>query len=315
MYCHRFISVSRLAFHLISIPSEKCAFLCKNMTSLESLITRAEALIDKLEALLPVQPAPVDWSVTAWRWVSSGHHRHLQAVAQPHSIALDNIQFIDRQKAEVIRNTQQFLQALPANHVLLTGARGTGKSSLVKALLNAYSAQGLRIIEVEKQDLVDLPKIVSLIRHRPERFILFCDDLTFEANDASYKALKVVLDGSIEHASANVLVYATSNRKNLMPEFMADNLPSQDASGEVRPNDTIEEKTALAERFGLWLSFYSFDQEEYLAIAAHWLSTFEQPFDEQAKQAALSFSRTRGARSGRVAYQFAKDYAGQLQLK
>lgn len=285
------------------------------MSSLESLITRAEALINKLEALLPVQPAPVDWSVTAWRWVKSGHHGYLQAVAQPHSIALDNIQFIDRQKAEVIRNTQQFLQALPANHVLLTGARGTGKSSLVKALLNAYSAQGLRIIEVEKQDLVDLPEIVSLIRHRSERFILFCDDLTFESNDASYKALKVVLDGSIEHASPNVLVYATSNRKNLMPELMADNLPSQDANGEVRPNDTIEEKTALAERFGLWLSFYSFDQEEFLAIAAHWLSTFQLVFDAHAKQAALSFSRTRGARSGRVAYQFAKDYAGKQLLK
>jgi uncharacterized protein len=230
-------------------------------------------------------------------------------------IALDHIQFIERQKVEVSRNTQQFIQGLPANHVLLTGARGTGKSSLVKALLHTYATKGLRLIEVEKQDLVDLPQIVEQIRDRQERFIIFCDDLTFEANDASYKALKVILDGSIEHASSNVLVYATSNRKNLMPEFMADNLSRAGVDEETRPNDTIEEKTALAERFGLWLSFYSYDQTEYLAIAAHWLGTFDIDFDDLAKQAALSFSRTRGARSGRVAYQFAKDYAGKLKLK
>lgn len=282
---------------------------------LESLITRAEGLINKLEALLPSPVAATDWQALAWRWVKLNGKAHLQAVQHPHTIQLENIQFIDRQKVEVVRNTQQFLQGLPANHVLLTGARGTGKSSLIKALLTAFSAQGLRLIEVEKQDLVDLPQIVQLIRTRPEKFIIFCDDLTFEANDASYKALKVVLDGSIEHASSNVLVYATSNRKNLMPEMMADNLPSQDFSGEIRPNDTIEEKTALAERFGLWLSFYSFDQDEYLAIARYWLSTFNVPFDESTRQAALSFSHTRGARSGRVAYQFAKDFAGKSQLK
>lgn len=282
---------------------------------LESLITRAEGLINKLEALLPSPVAATDWQALAWRWVKVNGKAHLQAVQHPHTIQLENIQFIDRQKVEVVRNTQQFLQGLPANHVLLTGARGTGKSSLIKALLTAFSAQGLRLIEVEKQDLVDLPQIVPLIRTRPEKFIIFCDDLTFEANDASYKALKVVLDGSIEHASSNVLVYATSNRKNLMPEMMADNLPSQDFSGEIRPNDTIEEKTALAERFGLWLSFYSFDQDEYLAIARYWLSTFNVPFDESTRQAALSFSHTRGARSGRVAYQFAKDFAGKSQLK
>jgi uncharacterized protein len=282
---------------------------------LESLITRAEGLITKLEALLPAQHQTTDWNATAWRWVKQGQTAHLQAVEHPHSITLDNIQFADRQKAEIVRNTLQFIQGLPANHVLLTGARGTGKSSLIKALLTAFASQALRIIEVEKQDLIDLPEIVHLIRNRPEKFIIFCDDLTFEANDVSYKALKVILDGSIEHASSNVLVYATSNRKNLMPEFMADNLPSKDFNGEIRPSDTIEEKTALAERFGLWLSFYGFDQDEYLAIAAYWLNTFNLPFDDTARQAALSFSHTRGARSGRVAYQFAKDYAGRLQLK
>lgn len=285
------------------------------MSQLETLITRAENLIDKLEALLPAKSPAPDWSALAWRWLKREKSGCLHAVAHPHTIALENIQFVERQKAEVVRNTQQFLQGLPANHVLLTGARGTGKSSLIKALLNQFSSQGLRLIEVEKQDLVDLPEIVALIRHRPEKFIIFCDDLTFEAHDASYKALKVVLDGSIEHASANVLVYATSNRKNLMPEYMADNLPAKGFDGEIRPNDTIEEKTALAERFGLWLSFYTFDQGEYLAIAAHWLSTFNLPFDAAAEKAALQFYHTRGARSGRVAYQFAKDYAGKLQLK
>jgi uncharacterized protein len=282
---------------------------------IENLITRAESLFSRLEALIRPDEVTINWDVTAWRWVKQGNSGHLQAVEHPDPITLDHIQFADRQKSEVLRNTQQFIQNLPANHVLLTGARGTGKSSLIKALLPELSDRGLRIIEVEKQDLIDLPQIVRLIRNRAEKFIIFCDDLTFEANDASYKALKVILDGSIEHASSNVLVYATSNRKNLMPEFMTDNLASTNLEGEIRPSDTIEEKTALAERFGLWFSFYSFDQDEYLAIAKHWLSTFQIPFDETARQAALSFSHTRGARSGRIAYQFAKDYAGKLQLK
>ncbi len=283
------------------------------MHSLEHLLHRAEQLITRLETLLPTPPAEVQWQAIAWRWVKHGSQGQLQAVDHPHAVLLQDIQFIDRQKAEVVRNTRQFLQGLPANHVLLTGARGTGKSSLVKAVLNAYASEGLRLIEVEKQDLNDLPQIAQQIRQRPEKFIIFCDDLTFEANDSGYKALKVILDGSIEHASPNLLVYATSNRKNLMPEFMADNQPILD-QGEIRPNDTIDEKTALAERFGLWLSFYSFDQEEYLSIAEHWLQSFGIAMDDAARHAALQFYHTRGARSGRVAYQFAKDYAGKLQL-
>lgn len=281
---------------------------------IEHLIARAESLIDKLETLLPAANAPIDWSAVAWRWIAKMGKGELQAISHPHTIQLDNILFADRQKAEVVRNTRQFLQALPANNVLLTGARGTGKSTLVKALLTAFSGQGLRLIEVERHDLVHLAEIVSLIRHRPEKFIIFCDDLTFEANDEGYKALKVVLDGSIANTSENVLVYATSNRKNLMPEMFADNLPTGNAEGEIRPSDTIEEKTALSERFGLWLSFYAFDQDEYLAIAANWLDSFDIPFDENARLAALDFSLTRGARSGRVAYQFARDYAGKRKL-
>jgi uncharacterized protein len=284
------------------------------MEKLEKLITRAEGLISKLENLLPAQTQPVDWAATAWRWLKINGKSQLQAVQNPHQISLNNIHFVDAQKAEIVRNTRQFLAGLPANNVLLTGARGTGKSSLIKALLTEFSQQNLRLIEVEKHDLVQLPEIVNLIKNRPEKFIIFCDDLTFEANDESYKALKVVLDGSISSASENMLVYATSNRKNLMPEFMADNLATKHSDGEIRPSDTIEEKTALAERFGLWLSFYAFDQDEYLAICKSWLATFDIAWDEATHQAALSFTHTRGARSGRVAYQFARDFAGKTKF-
>ena len=285
------------------------------MDKLENLITRAESLITKLENLLPAQNPLVDWQAVAWRWLKINGKPQLQAVQNPHHISLNNIHFVDAQKAEIVRNTRQFLAGLPANNVLLTGARGTGKSSLIKALLTEFAQQNLRIIEVEKHDLVQLPEIVELIKNRPEKFIIFCDDLTFEANDESYKALKVVLDGSISSASENMLVYATSNRKNLMPEFMADNLATKHSDGEIRPSDTIEEKTALAERFGLWLSFYAFDQDEYLAICKSWLATYDIAFDDAASRAALNFTHTRGARSGRVAYQFARDYAGKIQLQ
>ena len=288
------------------------------MDKLDHLIARAESLISKLEGLLPAQSLTIDWQATAWRWLKINGKNQLQAVQNPHHISLNNIHFVEAQKAEIVRNTRQFLQGLPANNVLLTGARGTGKSSLIKALLTEFSQQGLRLIEVEKHDLVQLPEIVALISNRAEnvnlKFIIFCDDLTFEANDESYKALKVVLDGSISNVSENILIYATSNRKNLMPEFMVDNLATKHSDGEIRPSDTIEEKTALAERFGLWLSFYAFDQDEYLAIAKSWLSTFGLPFDEAARQAALNFTHTRGARSGRVAYQFARDFAGKSKL-
>ena len=282
--------------------------------NLDSLIARAESLISRLEAVLPRDlPAP-DWQASAWRWVMQNGRGSLQAVEHPHQISLENIRFVEAQKTEVVRNTLQFIQSFPANNELLTGARGTGKSSLVKALLNAYSKENLRLIEVEKHDLIHLNQIVDLVRNRPEKFIIFCDDLTFEADDVGYKALKVVLDGSLANTSDNVLVYATSNRKNLMPEMMADNLALKHSDGEIRPNETLDEKVALAERFGLWLSFYAFDQDEYLAIAENWLKSFQLPWDELARQAALSFSHTRGMRSGRVAYQFARDYAGKLKL-
>lgn len=285
------------------------------MAAIEHLISRAEALLSKLEALLPQVPSQVDWGALAWRWQVLNGRGHLQAVSNPHQIQLDDVCNVDAQKAEIVRNTAQFVKGFPANNVLLTGARGTGKSTLVKALLSEFAKDGLRIIEVDKQDLVALPEIVALLQARPERFIVFCDDLSFEASDPGYKALKVVLDGSISATSENVLVYATSNRKHLMPEFMAENLETKYVGDEIRPGETSEEKVSLSERFGLWLSFYAFDQDEYLRVAEHWIKQLGLPeFNEETRRAALMFSLTRGARSGRVAYQFARDYAGRMVL-
>jgi predicted AAA+ superfamily ATPase len=285
------------------------------MANIEHLISRAEALLAKLEVLLPQAPSAVDWDALAWRWQVLNGCGHLKAVSDPHKIQLADVCNVDAQKAEIVRNTAQFVKSFPANNVLLTGARGTGKSTLVKALLSEFAKDGLRIIEVDKQDLVALPEIVSLLKDRSERFIVFCDDLSFEASDPGYKALKVVLDGSISATSENVLVYATSNRKHLMPEFMAENLETQYVGEEIRPGETSEEKVSLSERFGLWLSFYGFDQDEYLRVAEHWLKQLGiQEFNEETRRAALMFSLTRGARSGRVAYQFARDYAGRAAL-
>ena len=285
------------------------------MADLEHLILRAEALLDRLADYLPASKLAIDWNALAWRWQVIQGRGHLYAVPHPHKIQLADICNLDAQKAEIVRNTAQFVKGFPANNVLLTGARGTGKSTLVKALLSEFSSAGLRIIEVDKQDLVALPDIVALISNRPERFIIFCDDLSFEASDPGYKALKVVLDGSISATSENVLVYATSNRKHLMPEFMAENLETQYVGEEIRPGETSEEKISLSERFGLWLSFYAFDQDEYLRVAEHWLMQLGvKDLNEETRRAALMFSLTRGARSGRVAYQFARDYAGRIAL-
>ena len=286
------------------------------MADFESLIQKAESLITRLEAVLPPVATDIDWNALAWRWQVKQGRGYLRAVDHPHHIVLDAICNVDEQKSEIVRNTAQFVNGFPANNVLLTGARGTGKSTLVKALLSEFSKDGLRLVEVEKEDLVDLPEIVEILRNRPECFIVFCDDLSFEATEPGYKSLKVVLDGSISSTSDNVVVYATSNRRHLMPEFMAENLQTQYVGEEIRPGDTTEEKVSLSERFGLWLSFYAFDQEEYLKVAEYWLMHFGlSEMTSEVRQAALLFSLTRGARSGRVAYQFARDYVGQRSLK
>lgn len=286
------------------------------MADFESLIQKAESLIARLEAVLPPVATDIDWNALAWRWQVKQGRGYLRAVDHPHHIVLDAICNVDEQKSEIVRNTAQFVNGFPANNVLLTGARGTGKSTLVKALLSEFSKDGLRLVEVEKEDLVDLPEIVEILRNRPECFIVFCDDLSFEATEPGYKSLKVVLDGSISSTSDNVVVYATSNRRHLMPEFMAENLQTQYVGEEIRPGDTSEEKVSLSERFGLWLSFYAFDQDEYLKVAQYWLMHFgSSEMTAEIRQAALLFSLTRGARSGRVAYQFARDYVGRSALK
>jgi hypothetical protein len=220
---------------------------------------------------------------------------------------------VDAQKDKIVRNTLQFLEGAPANNVLLTGARGTGKSSLVKACLNAFADRGLRLVEVDKADLVDLPDLIDLLADRPERFIVFSDDLSFDEGESGYKALKSILDGSVSATSANVLIYATSNRRHLLPEYMKDNLSyTHTDDGEVHPGEVIEEKISLSERFGLWISFYPFSQDEYLAIVDQWLSHWGVSAEQRqtARPLALIWALERGSRSGRVAYQFARDYAG-----
>ena len=282
----------------------------------ERLVERAEQLIARIESVLPQPLGAPDWSASiAWRYRkrSSGHGT-LEPVRHVGAMRLADLKEIDPQKEKIERNTQQFVQGKPANNVLLTGARGTGKSSLIKACLNAYAAEGLRLIEVDKADLTDLPDIVDVVSDRPEKFIVFCDDLSFEDGEPGYKALKSILDGSVAAATPNVLIYATSNRRHLLPEYMADNLTyTHTEDGEVHPGEVVEEKISLSERFGLWVSFYPFSQEEYLTIVAQWLSSFGVPAQaiEEARPEALVWALERGSRSGRVAYQFARDYAGR----
>lgn len=288
------------------------------MNEVSKLIARAESLVERLEKLLPAEPAPTDWNASiAFRWRKRDGRGSIEPVKNVHRIDLRDLQGIDEQKRLVEQNTRQFVEGFPANNVLLTGARGTGKSSLVKALLNKYAPKGLRLIEVEKHDLIDLPEIVERIYRRPERFVLYCDDLSFEADEPGYIALKVVLDGSVAAASENCLIYATSNRRHLMPEYMHENLEYHRVGEEIHPGETVEEKVSLSERFGLWVSFYPFDQEDYLKIVAVWLAHFNAPHadSDEIRRAALQWALARGSRSGRVAWQFARDWAGRQRMK
>lgn len=278
------------------------------------MITRAETLLEKIERIVPGIPAEPNWkTAVAFRWRKKNNVGYLQVVTHPHKITLKDIHGVDDQKKRIELNTKQFVEGRTANNILLTGARGTGKSSLIKAVLNKFSKQGLRLIEVDKQELIDLPDIVDIISERPERFIIFCDDLSFESNDPGYKALKVILDGSIAAPSENVLIYATSNRRHLMPEYMAENLEYKHVGEEVHPSETVEEKISLSERFGLWLSFYPFDQDDYLAIAEHWVKALGASIPDASvmRHEALLWALTRSSRSGRVAHQFALDWAGR----
>ena len=279
------------------------------------LIARADALLIRLEAVLPHPLTAPDWSAAiAFRYRKRGGSGLIEPVRHVAPIRLAALVEVEPQKGRLLRNTQQFVAGFQANNVLLTGARGTGKSSLIKAGLNEFAPQGLRLIEVDKTDLVDLPDIVDLVAERPERFIVFCDDLSFDEGEPGYKALKSILDGSVSQSSDNVLIYATSNRRHLLPEYMKENLSYQHLdNGEVHPGEVVEEKISLSERFGLWVSFYPFSQDEYLAIVAQWLRSFGVPEDAivAARQESLVWALERGSRSGRVAFQFAKDYSGR----
>lgn len=288
-------------------------------SSLERVLQRAEALMQRIESVLPQPLQAPDWSASVayrYRKRSSGHGT-LEPVRHVAQLGLQDLKEIDQQKEKIQRNTEQFVNGLPANNVLLTGARGTGKSSLIKACLNNYAPRGLRLIEVDKDDLVDLPDIVEVVAAREEKFIVYCDDLSFEDGEPGYKALKSILDGTVAASTANVLIYATSNRRHLLPEYMKENLTyTHTDDGEVHPGEGVEEKISLSERFGLWVSFYPFSQDEYLAITAQWLSSFgvSTTAINAAKPEALVWALERGSRSGRVAYQFARDYAGKHVL-
>jgi predicted AAA+ superfamily ATPase len=289
---------------------------------LSALIARAEGVLARVEALLPASAPDPDWTrVTAARWRKRGGRGYLQAIAHPHVIRLDDLVAVDDQKEVIDRNTRQFVAGLPANNVLLTGSRGTGKSSLVKAMLAKYGTKGLRLIEVDKADLVDLPDIAERVEGHPQRFVVFCDDLTFDAGEAGYKTLKVMLDGSIAGGATNVVIYATSNRRHLLPEYFSENLETKHIGEEVHPGESVEEKISLSERFGLWISFYPFTQDDYLAAVAGWLGHFGIKPAASARETeartreALQFALQRGSRSGRVAWQFAKNLAGAQALK
>jgi predicted AAA+ superfamily ATPase len=284
---------------------------------LERMLLRAETLMARIESVLPQALHAPDWRASiAFRYRKrSNGHGVLEPVKHVATLSLDELKEIDVQKEKIQRNTLQFINGLPANNVLLTGARGTGKSSLIKACLQTYAPNGLRLIEVDKQDMVDLPDIIDVVASRPEKFIIFCDDLSFEEGEPGYKALKSILDGTVAAATPNVLIYATSNRRHLLPEYMKDNLSySHTADGEVHPGEVIEEKISLSERFGLWISFYPFSQEAYLLIVDQWLSSLGVPRDliAKARPEALVWALERGSRSGRVAFQFARDFAGRL---
>jgi uncharacterized protein len=281
------------------------------------LLARAEALIMRLETLLPAGAEPPDWTAHAFRWRRSGDRGWLQAVKAPHRIALDDLLCLDRQKAEIERNTTRFLSGQGANNLLLWGSRGTGKSSLIKAVFNAMRDRGLRLIEVDKDDLIQLPEILEMIRDRPERFILFCDDLSFESGESGYKALKAALDGSITSTPDNLLIYATSNRRHLLSELHSENREARMVDGELHQGEAVEEKISLSDRFGLWVSFHPFGQAQYLTLAHHWVARLGgAPGDtsaesrERVERAALQWALRRGSRSGRTAWQFARDWVG-----
>lgn len=287
------------------------------MSQVEALIGKAHALLDRIEtSFFPVHAQP-DWqNSVAFRWAGTQTGSRLLAIEKPNALRLEDLQCVDRQKAEIDRNTRQFVRGFPANNTLLWGSRGTGKSSLIKALLNRYAIEGLRLIQVNKEQLAQLPDVVDCIQKRPERFILFCDDLSFEADDPGYKALKAALEGSLYGLPEHVLIYATSNRRHLLPEYHQENLETSHPNGEIHFGEAVEEKISLSDRFGLWLSFHPFNQDQYLEVVRYWLTQLKTSLEpwEAIRAEALRWALSRGSRSGRTAWQYAKDRAGRVAI-
>lgn len=281
----------------------------------DNLVQTLSLVLNQLQQVLPEPKQETDFNAPAFRW----ENQQLKAIYTPKSIYLDDLKGIERQKEKIIQNTLQFLNGLPANDVLLTGSRGTGKSSIVRALLTEYAPQGLRLIEIERDDLADLPKVQKLIQNRPEKYIVYCDDLAFNAEDENYRSLKSVLDGSLQSGSSNFIIYATSNRRHLLPEFMHENTPVTKVDvpqyTELHPQEAIEEKISLSDRFGLWLSFYPMDQNLYLEIVEHYIHKANMAFNDEVRAESLRWCQMRGQRSGRAAYQFSKHWIGLNGLK
>ena len=286
-----------------------------NLDLPDNILLSLSHVLQQLQQSLPALKQETDFSAIAFKW----QDQQLIAIQQPRKIDLDDLKGIEKQKEKIIQNTLQFLNGLPANDVLLTGSRGTGKSSIVRALLTEYANQGLRLIEIERDDLSELPEIQKIIQHRPEKFIVYCDDLAFNAEDENYRSLKSVLDGSLQSGSSNFVIYATSNRRHLLPEFMHENTPVTRVDvpqyTELHPQEAIEEKISLSDRFGMWLSFYPMDQNLYLEIVEHYLQKAEMELTAEARTEALRWCQARGQRSGRAAYQFSKHWIGSQYLK
>lgn len=289
---------------------------------LNSFLQRADAVLQRLEPLLPAERVTLDWqTVIAARWQREGRTGYLQPLRVSLDLSLDDLVGVDAQREQLSRNTQQFVAGLPANHALLWGARGTGKSSLVRALLAAHADAGLRLIEIERDHLADLPRVVEALAGLRQRFVLFCDDLSFESGEGDYRVLKSVLDGSLERAPDNVLLYATSNRRHLVPEKESDNDNWQRVEGELHPSEAVEDKIALSDRFGLWISFYPFTQDHFLAVVRHWITSLAEPaglqwsWSHELEILAIRWALGRGNRNGRCAYQFARSWVGQRLLE
>ena len=285
------------------------------------VVAQLERVLGSVEMLLPKAIKPIDWSkCCAANWRRHSFSGFLEPVKVTDTTSLDELLGVEKQKEIMVNNTRQFLKGLPANNALLWGSRGTGKSSVVKALLNEFAPQGLRVIQVEKEDLIYLSDIFTAIENEPYRFILLCDDLTFEVGELSYKMLKSALDGSVYSAPENVLIYVTSNRRHLLPEYETDHIGGKFVNGELQQSEAMEEKVSLSDRFGLWIAFHAFSQDRYLDAVRLCVERQARerqvaiPWTRELEQDAIQWSHDKSKRCGRTAFQFSKNWVGRYLL-